>query len=276
MKSDDTIPMSDALKSLQELSRKREENGEPPFSSEFLKRVTEIIENLPVEPEVYSLNKKNSVTLEYVYDGFDYLGVEILESEDTIILWDTFGDSERIHTENLNDAVLKFHGEERMTAIRNITNNPTEEECLEAVRRMPELLHFIKNQTEKVCLEAVRNDPYGTVLRFVQNQTPEICMESVKRCGGSLYYVREQTPEICRAAILNEPNSLGAVRNRTPELCELAISQNGIVIEHVPKELQTLELSLKAVKNTPYALKYVRPCFRKACEEWLKTRNQEE
>lgn len=266
--------MKNAMKALQEISRKQKEEGEP-YSPELLERVSEIIRNLPIEPEV-SLLGDDFIQLEYYYNNYEYLGIDVFENGKIVMTWDSYDVKDGlIEAEEINDIVLEFHGENRIATIKKLTGNPTEEECLEEVRSSPELLRFIENQSERICLEAVRNDRYGNALKFVREQTPEICMEAVKRSGSALMYVKEQTPEICLRAILTHPGSLAYVQNPTSLLCELAMKRDKMLLLHVPEEIQTLEMCLSAVEYSSYNLRGVSPRFRKECEEYLASKEKD-
>lgn len=86
--------------------------------------------------------------------------------------------------------------------------NPSEEVCLEAVKRDPETIRYIRNPSEKIYIAAVTRDP--RILDLIRNQTEKICLAAVNKDPRALQWVlkENQTEEICLAAVKKDPDIL--------------------------------------------------------------------
>lgn len=136
--------------------------------------------------------------------------------------------------------------------------NPTEEECIEAVKYSPFILGRLdpKYQTEKICIAAVK--ACGYVIKYVVHQTPDIQYWAVWECHNALQFIKaeDQTFYICFNSILYHPSSLQYVIDQTPDLCLFAINQYPEAIKHVHIPY-TFEMIWTAFKKKPSTIKYV-------------------
>lgn len=117
--------------------------------------------------------------------------------------------------------------------------DPTEELCLYAVERDPDMLDYISAelQTTTVCLAAVSRD--GMALQHVKNQTPEICLAAVRNNGFAISLVEDPTHEIITAAYEQNPNAVRLADGTFPTF-----------LKKTPRELiQTLEEQIREAKD---------------------------
>lgn len=113
----------------------------------------------------------------------------------------------------------------------------TEELCMAAIQKCPDLIQSVHNQTEKICLEAVKRNP--SKLAYVRNRTEKVCLEAVRQNGMLLYYLwdHEKTPKVCLEAIKQNGRALMYVKDQTVEICIRAVMSYSGAIAYVYHEL---------------------------------------
>lgn len=117
--------------------------------------------------------------------------------------------------------------------------NPTEEQCIKAIKQHADNIRYIKNPSEEMCMLAVQESPLsigeisnpseivrlaavtldGFALSRFSEQTEEMCLIAVKNnCRSRLFvpilrYAKHQTLEVCMAAIKNDPRSIDYIKD---------------------------------------------------------------
>ena len=144
-------------------------------------------------------------------------------------------------------------------------SNQTEELCLIAIKKFPDVIKLVVNQTDMICETMLKIK--GENLQFVNKQTENLCLTAVKQNGFALLYVdfMFKTDLICSEAIKNNGLALEFVPTKTTELCALAISKNPLSLKFVGVEHQTYELCYTAVTLNPFVIQYVIDQERNLC-----------
>jgi hypothetical protein len=119
--------------------------------------------------------------------------------------------------------------------------NKTEEEYIEMVEKDIEMLEYVPAElrTIEVCLAAIKQSPFRG-LRY----TPHKFREEIGRRMEEMFEIAEE--------------------------CLKIVGKSGKMLCCVPAELRTLEISVAAVKEDVYALKYVPEGLQAAVERRLK------
>ena len=129
----------------------------------------------------------------------------------------------------------------------------TEEICLIAVQKAPNVIKYVKNPTDEINKTAIYNNP--RCLEFIKEQTEELCILAVSKKGTVLEYVKEQTPAICSTAVRNDPEAIQFVEDQYEDICITAVRSNGMCLRFL--KAQTPYVCTTAILNNPKAIQYV-------------------
>lgn len=90
-------------------------------------------------------------------------------------------------------------------------DNPTEEQCLFAVKNNPLIILDLENPSEKLWIEAIN----GCEWLFIDclNPTELICMEAVRINGELLSYIKNPSEAVCLEAVKNDPLAIRYIKN---------------------------------------------------------------
>lgn len=124
---------------------------------------------------------------------------------------------------------------------------------------------FIAQLTPDGCLSILKTSPHAIKYMPPEILTQEMCLVAVRN-GAPLSYIPEplRDQEVCIAAVEHRGLAACSVLShipeslKTPELYMAAMKNWGYyALEHVPKEMISLEMCLEAVKHNTGAIKFV-------------------
>ena len=70
-------------------------------------------------------------------------------------------------------------------------------------------------------------------------------------------------PGLCLEAVQQDGMELARIDNPTPEMRLKALKQNGMALQYIPQEEQTLPMAVAALRQAPESLEYLAACFKK-------------
>jgi hypothetical protein len=144
---------------------------------------------------------------------------------------------------------------DKSSSLQHISE-PTEEMCIEAVKKNWTNLRYIKNQTEEMCNIALKQD--GLAIQFVKNPTDEMCSFALEQNILAIQYIKKQTETMCLEVIRKNPKLFTYIHVRTPEIIELALELHPKNLGVLSKDEQTFERCMKMVDKNPKLVKCIK------------------
>lgn len=86
---------------------------------------------------------------------------------------------------------------------------------------------------------------------------PIECLGAVIWNGLNLQFVKHQLKFIYKEAVSNNGLALKYVKHKTEDLCLLAVRENGLALEYVPKQKQTFDVCVAALRSDPTAYRFL-------------------
>jgi len=156
--------------------------------------------------------------------------------------------------ELLNDQMQCRLGEKSLTGV--LHKNPfmlrhvcdqmrTRAVCMAAVTISGDVIQYLSDAQQKkvgmeVCIAAVNSRSYALQYVCEAMRTPELVVQTFMKDGMSLAYLSH-----------SEQRNLGVT------VCIQAVEKNGLAIKYLCDDLKTKEVCLAAIKEDPYALRYI-------------------
>lgn len=138
-----------------------------------------------------------------------------------------------IQTEDIKWALVKS----QYSGNFGLIENPSEDMCMEAIKRDPRLIRFIENPSEDICMEAIKLDPMA--IGWIKNQTDDMKIAAVSLDGSAIMSIRDQSEDLCYLAIRNPVfnsrifNILECINQPTLEMCMEILEKNPKLIIYV-------------------------------------------
>lgn len=110
----------------------------------------------------------------------------------------------------------------------------TEELCIMALRKDPDVFEWMALQTDAICMVAVEGYPGN--LRHVKNQTHDICLTALKQDDSVWHDIKDKTEELSIAAVLIHEDMLRSIPEEFKEACKKVMIENDIEIIEEPEE----------------------------------------
>lgn len=86
---------------------------------------------------------------------------------------------------------------------------------------------------------------------------PIECLGAVIWNGLNLQFVKRQLKFICKEAVTHNGLALKYVKHKTEDLCLLAVQNDGLALEFVPKQKQTFDVCVAALRNDPTSYRFL-------------------
>lgn len=137
-------------------------------------------------------------------------------------------------------------------SIRNI-DNPTEEQCIVAVKKNGMVIKFIKNPTFTVIKEAIINNPLS--VEYVEEVPEELGILAVKLLWNSIKYIEPLTDNIMKEAVNSKGWAIQFIKNPSEELQISAVNKDYDAIKYIKDPSE--EVQLAAVKNYWGAIRFI-------------------
>lgn len=147
-----------------------------------------------------------------------------------------------------------------------------------AMKNNVKALQFVKeeHQTEEMILNAVEKD--GLLLQYAGMKSKEACMKAIinnKEAGNYIPEYLENDNDLIKYLMMEDLLKQNGMllkdfNNPSIEMCIIAVEQNAYALMYVPKESQTLELSILAVSKFCSVLQFVKDEFKAECENHIK------
>ncbi len=106
-----------------------------------------------------------------------------------------------------------------------------EYEHLELLKTDGNLIQYITNPTDMECVAAVRQN--GFSIRYIKNATIDIQFIAVRQNPYSIEYIKNPCEEVQLAAVRRDGFTIKYIGNPSEEVQLAAVRQNGFVVEHL-------------------------------------------
>jgi hypothetical protein len=160
------------------------------------------------------------------------------------------------HYDYLLDMIESIYKELDKCVLKNI-ENPTDEQCREAVAKNGFEILYVKNRTPELCLLAVKYNSY--LIRYIEHkyQSEEMALLYAKECdefGEFFKYIapQYQTDKVCLLAIETTSWAIEHFAEPKPEYCKAAVERNDVVflLRQVQQNLSE-ETVMELIKKNP-------------------------
>jgi hypothetical protein len=216
------------------------------------KDVLHILPNLPKTSE------KSAQEIAVMTDPSAIFNIEA-PSEDLIILavksgldpYDVYG-----YTQDIADAVF----EKEPKYLSYIPERFHTKEMAEKIAELGYSLTDLREDliTDELVEKGISNGGFGFWLH--SNPSYDLVLKDLTAHPGGYFYLSREhkTEEIMAIAVKSDMEALNHCLEITPKIAEIAIENHPSAIKYIPRELQTIELCVKAVKrrakNTQFIL----------------------
>lgn len=166
--------------------------------------------------------------------------------------------------------------------------------CMVAVNQNGLALQFAHKQDEEICKAAIKNDYRalrfvngkfktlamyrfavgvdGRALQFVNRKKEDICIIALKNTAGAARWITHLTPKMVKIIRNYNPEELVKFpHNQNRRMCYRAVTKDGLLLRHFLDTYKTLKICHAAVKNNPFAMRYV-PERHVSTLKWLAVR----
>jgi hypothetical protein len=104
-------------------------------------------------------------------------------------------------------------------------NNPTEEQCLEALRvSNGKIFPLLRSPSDKVCLKAIADDSDN--YKHIRNPSPALTLSALKSNINIFTLIHDPTEEMILYALSRNGTLLSYVKNQTAQMCVVAVTNN--------------------------------------------------
>jgi len=125
-----------------------------------------------------------------------------------------------------------------------------------AVKSSYSALDWVQHKTQELCDAAFASSPNALMYIPYEFQTLAMCERAVKLSPSLLKHARFQTDAMIMDSVKRGSTYFSYVRIKTPELCQQAFLINPNVLEFIPKEIQTPEMCMTALRTNLYNICY--------------------
>ncbi|OON98857.1 MAG: hypothetical protein ATN35_03415 [Epulopiscium sp. Nele67-Bin004] len=102
---------------------------------------------------------------------------------------------------------------------------------LELLKTDGNLIQYITNPTDLECIAAVRQN--GFSIRYIKNPTIDMQLSAVRQNPYSIEYIKQPCEEVQLSAVRRDGFTIKYIENPSEEIQLAAVRQNGFVVEHL-------------------------------------------
>jgi hypothetical protein len=138
--------------------------------------------------------------------------------------------------------------------------------CKKIIEKEKEFLRFVKCFEETDYLEIMEKQ--SKMIQYIpqENQSITLKYAAVSRDSNNLQYILNQNLELCRIAIENNYRMVKWAKYIDEELSIYAVSKDGMLLEHVPGDIQTEAIILSAVNENYNSIKFAKVQTEQICK----------
>jgi len=125
----------------------------------------------------------------------------------------------------------------------------------------PSSIRYIDKPTEVLFMLLVKINP--NAICYISMPSKMVMMQAVGANALSIQYIHNPPADVCLRAIKLMPRIIQKIKNPSLKMYQAALEDDGELIRYIP---QTSELCCIAVRNTAWALEYIREQTPEMCE----------